>query len=103
MPIKTRAALLAIAGAVAYAIAAALLPDTTAQGGQFQPAALLTAQAETTEQDGMMGEGEGGMMDMMNMMQQMSRMMESCNKMMETELNDEQRPGSGEETEMPRQ
>ncbi len=50
-----------------------------------------------------MGEGEGGMMDMMNMMQQMSRMMESCNKMMETELSDEQRPGSGEETEMPRQ
>ena len=60
MPIKTRAALLAIAGAVAYAIAAALLPDTTAQGGQFQPAALLTAQAETTEQDGMMAQGDMG-------------------------------------------
>jgi hypothetical protein len=116
MPSSTRTALLSLAVALPLA-AAATFPNAPAQGGQFllSPAVLM-AEAETTEQDGMMGQGGmggmGGMMDqgemgqggmggmgsMMNMMQQMSRMMESCDEMMQSMMDEgsDQRPGGGD-------
>ena len=100
MPSKTRTGLIALTVVAPFAAAAALFSNAPAQGGQLQLSpAFLMAQAETTEQDGMMGQGNmGGMMDMM---QQMSRMMATCNKMMETTLDDEQRSGGDDKTETP--
>ena len=111
MPSKTRTGLIALSIAAPIAAAIALFSNATAQGGELQRSpAFLMAQADTTDQDGMMGQGDmGGMMGqgdmggMMDMMQQMSRMMATCNKMMETTLDDEQRSGGDDKTETPQQ
>ena len=99
MPSKNRTGPIALSIAAPIAAAIALFSNATAQGGQLQLSpAFLMAQAETG-QDGMMGQGDiGGMMDMM---QQMSRMMNTCNKMMDTMLDDEQRTGGDDKTETP--
>ena len=100
MPSKPRTGLIALGMAAPIAAAIALSSNATAQGGQLQRSpAFLIAQAETTEQDAMMDQGD--MSGMMDMMQQMSRMMNTCNKMMDTMLDDEQRSGGDDKTETP--
>ena len=95
--------LIALTIAAPVAAAIALFPNAPSQGGQFLSPAGLMAQAQTTEQDGMMGQGEmGGMGGMMNMMQQMSRMMATCNEMME-DHGHERAPGGAGEPETPAQ
>ena len=112
---NTRTGLIALTVALPLASAATLFPNAPVQGGQFLLSpALLMAQSETAEGEGMMGQGEmdgmggmmgqdeeggmGGMGGMMNMMQQMSRMMETCNEMMETTMDGEpdQQPNGGD-------
>ena len=110
---RTNLAALMIAASIATTVA--LFSNAPAYGGQFLPSpTVLMAEAETSEQEGMMGQGGmGGMMDqdqmgqgemggmggMMNMMQQMSRMMETCNGMMESHADLEGEPGSTVEPE----
>lgn len=98
MPSKTRTGLIALSIAAPITAAIALFSNATAQGGQLQRSpAFLMAQAETTEQDGMMGQDDmGGMMDTM---QQMSRMMETCSDMMEADGQHEKTPGGAGEPE----
>lgn len=107
MRTNTRSGLIALGIAAPMAAAAALFSNAPADGAQFLPSpAVLMAEADTTGQDGTMGQGgmggmmgedetEGGMGGMMNMMQQMSRMMETCNEMMQatTDEGTDQRPG----------
>ena len=112
MRTNTRSGLIALVIAAQMVAGAALLSNAPALGGQFllSPTVLM-AEAETTEQGGMMGQGGmGGMMNrgemdqgeiggMMNMMQQMSRMMESCSEMMEAHVQHEREPGNAAEPE----